>query len=511
MSDSAQPHPASGELKYPPGVSARPGPATRPLLPLEWLVLIHVGIFFVGTTWAFGGGADFVRPYLRWWGTLGLLLTFAAVCDSAAWREGAMRPLVWLWPLVAFNALVLVACLNPNLRELRFGADVVLAPGGARPGWPSSARPLLALKQLWLIDVVWLSCFNLVLLVRQRRALRGLLLLAVLNTLVLAVFGTVQKLSHAKGLFFDAVPSPQKFFFSSFVYHNHWGAFAVLMAAACLGLVWHYARRRESRDAYHSPALVGLVIVLAIAVTAPLSTSRSCTALMALLLVAALAHWMVRLVQKRRRFQESAVLPIAGALAAVALAVAGIWYVAKESIDQRVAKTREQLADMRARGSIGARVVLYRNTWRMAQDQPVFGWGMASYPHVFMRYNTLDSPQDGLPVFYNDAHSDWLQSFAEHGYVGTALLGALGLVPLLGLRRRHFVSALPGYLFAGCGLILLYAWVEFPFGNVAVVLTWWLCYFCALHYARLQERDALAALAAGSRAPAPALCFLSSF
>jgi hypothetical protein len=25
---------------------------------------------------------------------------------------------------------------------------------------------------------------------------------------------------------------------------------------------------------------------------------------------------------------------------------------------------------------------------------------------------------------------------------------------------------------------------------VAVVLTWWLCFFCAVHYARLQDREA---------------------
>ena len=51
---------------------------------------------------------------------------------------------------------------------------------------------------------------------------------------------------------------------------------------------------------------------------------------------------------------------------------------------------------------------------------------------------------------------------------------------------------MPTYLLAGCALILLYAWVEFPFGNIAVVLVWWLSFFSAVHYARLYDREASA-------------------
>ena len=482
-------HSPAGELKYAPGVGARVPPSQRPLRGLEWVVLIHVGIFIAGITWAFGGMADWVRPILAWLGSLGGLLTLTAVQDREAWREGAMRPLFWLWPFAAFNALVLIACLNPSFREMKFGTETLLVNSGARPGWPSSARPGLTLPELWLFDAVWISCFNLALVIRQRRSLRGLLLFATGNALVLAMFGTVQKLTHAKGLFFDAVASPQVAFFSSFVYHNHWGAFIVLMTAACLGLVWHYARRHESRDVFHSPVFGGMVVVLLLAVTAPLSTSRSCTILTALLLGGASLHWTWRLIQKRRQFRESVAMPLAGAVVAIALGCAGIWFIAREAIEARTAKTREQLSEMRESGTVGARAILYHDTWRMAKDRPWFGWGMASYPHVFTLYNTM-RPRDKLPIFYHDAHSDWLQAFAEHGFVGTTLLGLCGLAPLLRLRPRHFASPVPTYLLAGCSMILLYAWVEFPFGNIAVVFSWWLCFFCAVQYARLQDREA---------------------
>jgi O-antigen ligase len=307
------------------------------------------------------------------------------------------------------------------------------------------------------------------------------------NALALAVFGTVQKLTHSSGLFFGLVPSPQEFFFASFVYHNHWGSFAILMTAAALGLVWHFARRREDRDFFHSPAFTWVIVVLALAAAVPLSGSRATTLLIAGLLGGALVHVLVRMVRRRRRFKESIVLPLAGAVASVVLGLGAIWFVARDSIALRLAKTHEQVTTMRAEGTIGARAVLYRDTWQMARDKIWFGWGTASYPHVFQLYQTIKpNPADRLPIYYADAHSDWLQSAAEHGLVGTALLGLCALVPLAGLRPRHFASPVAGYLLAGCGFVLLYAWVEFPFGNAAVVLCWWLCFFSAVRYSRLE-------------------------
>ena len=461
----------------------------RPLSRLEWATLIHLGIFVVGTTWGFGGGADWLRPILATWGTLGLVLTAIAIRDCNAWREGAMKPLLWLAPLAGLNALVLIGCLNPAFRELKFDTDFVLVPRLGISVWmPTSARRVDAMRALWLFDAIWISCFNLVLIIRQRRALRGLLILTTVNATVLAVFGTLQKLSHATGLYFDAVPSPQIYFFASFIYHNHWGAYTVLSLAGCLALVWHYARRIESRGFFDSPAFAGTVVGFLMAVTAPLSTSRSCSLLVLILLGGAFLHWVARLIQQGRRNGRGVLKPLGGALAAIALAAAGSWYLAQEAIVARIAKTSEQMSEILARGSLGSRAVLYADTWHMAKDRLWFGWGMDSYPRVFTLYNTQTS-KDRLPVFYHDAHNDWLQSLAEHGFIGTILLVMCAGLPLFTVRRRHLSGPLPCYLLAGCALLVLYATMEFPFGNVAVVLVWWLSFFCAIHYARLLDRE----------------------
>lgn len=478
------------EVKYAPGVSGRPPQTKRPLMVLEWAVLLHTGILLVWTTWGFGGAAEWMWPYFTWWGVLGALITLCSFQNRELWRTGARRALWAAAPIAAFNLVVALASLNPSLKEVNFGGEIALANTGGYPWLPSSARPQLALPALLRFDALWITCFNVLLIVRQRRALRGLLLLAVVNALALSIFGTAQKLAHATGIYFGLFPTQQPYFFASFVYHNHWGAFMVLMLATLIGLIWRYARRQDARDFFHSPAFGGLVVAFFLAATVPLSGSRSCTLAMLAFFGGAFLHAMFALVRRRHAMNESAALPVFGAIAALVLALGGVWFVARDSITVRAALTRQQVGTMVDEGSIGARAALYRDTWRMAKAKLWFGWGMESYPHVFNRfYKTQESRVDRLPIFYRDAHSDWLQAFAEHGLIGSSLLALIALVPLGMAGRRALANPLSRYVLAGCGLVALYAWVEFPFGNVSVILLWWLCFFCAVQYGRLQTRE----------------------
>jgi O-antigen ligase len=411
-----------------------------------------------------------------------------------AWRrrdgssgDPARRALRWLWPLAVLNVLVLASLANPSFREMRLDTEVMLLRIGGNPWLPGSARPAETVDALWLFDAIFLSCFNLVLAVRHRRELRGFLIFLCANALALAVFGSIQKFFGAAGPYFGAVTTRQTHFFGSFIYHNHWGAFAVLMTAAGIGLVLRYLRHAADGDFWSSPGFAGLVAVFFIAASIPLSLSRSCSLLVCALLGYAVLQFLRRLIRHRRSEGRPFAGPLFAAILLAAAALGGAYKIAEPSILVRLAKTEEQLATMRAEGSIGSRLALYTDTWHMARDRPWFGWGMASYPTVFYSYNTQQAGADRLPKFYWDAHSDWLQSLAELGFVGTALIGLLGLLPLRTLRPRHLRSPIPAYLLGGCGIILLYAWVEFPFGNPAVVITWWLCFFAGLRYARLES------------------------
>jgi len=446
----------------------------------------HLGAFLVGVSWAFGGNADWVRTPLSLWGSLGALIAAAAILLGPSRALVPRGTVAWILPVLALNALVLVSCLTAGFRPVGAGVDPLLVP--VRVDWwiPSSARPEVSLRALWLFDGIYFSCLNVALTVRRRRVIRILLALAVANALVLSVFGTIQKLVGADGIYFGLVKSPQVRFFASFVYNNHWGAFIVLMMGACIGLVLHYASGRHGEGFFRGPALAGMAAAALILLAVPLSGARACTFLASVLVVVALVRGVPRVARALRLSGLSPASSMAAMAAAAALVLAGFWAVAGDVIDARVQKTREQVSVMWARGGIGSRSVLYNDTLRMARERPLFGWGMGTFPMAFRIYNSQEPKLDRIPVIYHDAHSDWLQSLAEIGLAGTALIGAAVMLPALAVRR-HSVSTIPYFLLSGCVLTALYAWVEFPFGNVAVVLAWWTCFFCAIQYMRLTE------------------------
>lgn len=466
-----------------PGKLAPTGPAgdagpRPPLAPLEQAALIQAGGLLVFAAWAFDGNVGWARTLITWWGGAGAFLTLTAV-----FRGGGRRVLRWLWPLLAFNLLVLAGCLNPSFSvRMLDGESLLVHTGGI--GWlPGSADPAAALRALGLFDSVFLAGFNLMLFVQQRRTLRWLLIVATTSALGLSIFGTVQKLTGA-ALFFGLRESPNPFFFATFVYHNHWGAFAILSVATCAGLVFHYVNRAASRDFWHSPSFVCVVGLLFIAMTAPLSESRSATLVVILLIAVVLAHALRNWSKKKSMTMASSAGLLGGALAAAAVLAFATYKLDEPGLKMRAELTRQQFANMQAEGGLGSRAALYRDTWHMARDNLWFGWGFDSYATVFRLYNTQKS-MDRLPVFYAQAHSDWLQSVAETGLAGTALIGLLGALPLLTLRRQHFRNPLVLYPLLGCALVLLYAWIEFPFECPAVAAAFWINLFAAVRHARL--------------------------
>ena len=448
---------------------------------LERLVLWHLGILVVVLSWCFGGQVAWARDLLVLWGSAGLALFCAAAGSERRWRE-ALR---LLWPLLLYDALVIASCFNPGFESRIVDGTPVHLIRDAIAWLPSSARPDLSARELWQFNGIVVSCANLALFITRRRHLRALLAVIAANAVLLSIFGTLQKLSGAQGLIFGLFPTRQPYFFSTFVYHNHWGAFTVLNLAASLGLVFHFERRGGHRDIWHSPLLAGGLACVLLAATVPLSGSRSGTLLAALLLAAAFGHFLLRVIRKRRELHESVALPLAGLGLAAFLALGAVGWLADDVIRRRADLTREQIAQIQAAPSAASRLVLYADTWRMAMEKPWFGWGLETYADVFRIYNSQRSAEGWTP-FYAEAHNDWFQSVAETGLAGTVLLLLLGLRPVLAAPWRHCASAIPRYLLGGTLLILLYAFVEFPLANPSVMTGVWLSLYAACRYATLE-------------------------
>ncbi len=268
---------------------------------------------------------------------------------------------------------------------------------------------------------------------------------------------------------------------------NHWAAYILLLVAAgpALGLLFYYARRVEGGQFAASPLTTGIIGLLLMAITPLLAGSRAGTLLMLILLAAGLVH-LLRHFRQRRSPGESAALPVAGLVVGVALALGGALYIGRGALQERWQDTQGQWQA----GILDERLKLYADTWHLAAEHPVFGWGLGSFDKALqlIRPRPLEANRQ-YEHSYVDAHSDWLQSLAEVGFIGTGLLALLGLWPLLSSQALRFAGALPAYLLGGCGLILLYAGVEFPFGNPAVMVAFWICFFSAIQYVRLGDRS----------------------
>ena len=452
------------------------------------LAVLHLALLGVFASWAFGGGSTWAVTAISLIGSLAPLLTLAALRERRAAQIPSATTLYLLIPLFCFNTLVLLSVLQPALRIAFIEGGTVFVPRGDLSIWPSSARPELTLKALWLFDAIYLSAFNLLFTIRHRRTLRTLLLIFAANALLLSVFGSFQKFANTSGLFFGLIPSPNPTFFASFIYHNHWGAFAILMLAVSVGLLFNLRPWSGYRDFGHSPALAAVVAIFFLGVTIPLSTSRSCTLLAILLLAGALLHGLRRVFRHRKEQGRSTALPSVFLVLTGVVAFGLACLLARPMIEERITDTQEQIAHMHEIRGLGARAQLYGDTWRMAKDRPWFGWGLGAYGTVFTFYNNQHA-SDNLPQHYEDAHSDWLQLLAETGAIGTTLFMALLFGPLFLLRRTREMTSLPRYLFAGCGLILLYAGIEFPFGNPAVTIFFWICFFCAVRWVQLEPQE----------------------
>jgi O-antigen ligase len=472
-------------------MSAPPPPLPTTGRWLERLSAWHAAMFVIAATWLFGGNIYWARLPLSLWGTLAALFTIAGLMRRWREAEDRWRPVRWLLPWAGLSVLILLGTMNPNYAEVQFFDGPVFRAKSPAVVWlPSSARPDLAVSEWWLLSGLYLTGFNLALNVRRRRVLRAVLLVLVLNGSLLAVFGTVQKLTGATGLFFGLQRSPNPTFFASFIYHNHWGSFALLMMTAGLGLIAHQSHSTKDRSLWHSPAALLVAMVILLAASIPLSSSRSSTVLLLVVLLVAVVHAArgigaaVTLDPAARRWRL--LLLIAGG--AATLSVMG--WLSAPVLHARWEKTREQVSSWREVGGLGGREILYRDTWRMAMDRPWTGWGLESYETVFVRYNTATSPRDRLRVHFDQAHSDWLQALAETGFIGTALLLLSGALPLWTWRRALARPSDPianGALL-GCGVVVLYAWVEFPLANPAVVLSFWVLFFAGLRHAVLSAR-----------------------
>ena len=109
----------------------------------------------------------------------------------------------------------------------------------------------------------------------------------------------------------------------------------------------------------------------------------------------------------------------------------------------------------------------WRVAWREVEADPWLGGGAGSFQRYWLRHRSAN-----LPVL--DAHSLYLETLAELGPVGLALLLCVLAVPLLGLRAARRMS-LAAPAFGGYVAYLVHAGIDWDWEMPAVTLTALVC------------------------------------
>ncbi len=427
-----------------------PGAAEKVAVGGAWLTVAL-------TTWGFAGRASWAP--------------FAFTCCAAAtalltawcvWREGLRVKVGPFVPLGLLLAYVGVGLLNPS--HYRDGGALVVWV--RRADWiewlPSTVDRVATLGAV----LPWAAALALGGALRQARlgrtATRWLWAALLAHGLVVALVGAYFFVTRDPRML-GFVVARHGYHFSSFVYRNHWAAYAVLLMAVGLGFAFSALRRWRAGGGPADRALAGFGAAVLLAVTIPMPGSRSGTVMALGLLGAALLGiaWLGRRQAGRRGDDEgrgAKLWAIAGFVAVVLVAGA---FFNRGQVREHWGRTVREVSGL-AQGAENLRVSLTRDTVRMALDRPVWGWGLGSYLIVFPQYqgDYLRDSRGRITSKLVHAHNDWAQIWAELGLVGGAILW----IPAGWLGWRVFRTRGVGvrWTAGGLGLIAVYGLVDFP-------------------------------------------------
>lgn len=430
-----------------------------------------------------GGRAFWAKELTLLCAVLALLPTIFPHTPGETIRHSRKKRLLPHLPLVCFLLYLTVAYFNPSHFPM---------PGGGwqpRPEWipglPTCLDETLALSDAlpWLAGL--LQAGALVAATRHNRTHRLLALGIAWLTVGLAVFGAVLFFLGADrvmGLFYV----PGSTHFATFIYKNHWTAFALLGACTALGIGFSGWERASEERSAKAQRLYGFAVAGLILLTLPLPGSRAGTILgLGLLIIAlfAAASRVFRDPQKSAAMRRWGIVGIG--IIAFGLISYTAWVGAK-SIDTKIIGRTEQLWEREQSLDfiLGGRLEVASCTWTMGSVRPFWGWGLGSFEPVFQLFESqrVKEITQGRTHF-DVAHCDWMQIPTEMGRITAVVM--LGFILWLTYMILRWGGTLAKWQLLGVWIILVLATGEFPLQNPAVLLLFCITFGTAYAQARL--------------------------
>ena len=202
--------------------------------------------------------------------------------------------------------------------------------------------------------------------------------------------------------------------FGPFVNHNHFAGYMEMLAPLPFAMVITRAAKRDAR-LFHLFAAT-MMVVAAVA-----SLSRGGMISLAAELVF-LALMSIRKDEPRRSVARS-LQSVALVGLIVAAISAGVYWTGPERVLNRVTRTNLVSEDPKAETFFASRGWIWRDTLAMISANPITGVGFGAYETAYPLYSKADVVNSaGASYSVDRAHNDYLQTLADCGIIGGAII-----------------------------------------------------------------------------------------
>ena len=208
----------------------------------------------------------------------------ASYCVALYHSSNPVR--IYAIALISLAIMLIISLLNPS-HEASYvtGPDIAILSERDHIRWlPATAfAPETWINAISLVVLLGITGPGVFIIFNRRKTIRKVLWLITINALVLSITGFIYKIAGSSKILGHFEPADARYFFSTFTYKNHWGAFCILALGGIGALTQYYktsSRIRSLRSKSPIPVLV--LASFLIGLTVPLSGSRSCTLIYAL-------------------------------------------------------------------------------------------------------------------------------------------------------------------------------------------------------------------------------------
>ena len=242
--------------------------------------------------------------------------------------------------------------------------------------------------------------------------------------------------------------------FATFVNRHHYAAFLEMPIAIALGMLFTGSTKPDNRILL----ILGVVLMgLGIVFTTSRGALISLVAILAFLSILTYVMFRRSDVSEKKAAKNNVFVLVAANVALVLFLLVSVAWIGGSGLA------------LRATGLAGpqdtsnGRIEFWKNTLRIARDNPIIGSGLDSYGVAYTQYDNWNGT-----IRVDHAHNDYLQMLSDGGLVGFLLIvGFIVLLLRIGLRTineaehpmRRGIAA--GAL-AGCVGILIHSFFDFP-------------------------------------------------